>query len=191
MKLVVCVTGASGAVYARRLLSLLDSRVASPDLGPGVESPLRVDWVASRYAEQVWETELGVPVPDYPALTRWPRHDFSAPFASGSSAPDAVIVIPCSVTTLARIAHGIGEDLIARVADVALKERRRLILVVREAPLSLVHLRNMLAITAAAQPTPERTSMASSGQFSPQAPHSMQASRSTIRALRSSTTKTA
>jgi hypothetical protein len=76
-------------------------------------------------------------------------HDFSAPFASGSNAPDAVVLMPCSMSALARVAHGGGDDLLARACEVALKERRRLILVVRETPLSLVHLRNMVAATEA------------------------------------------
>src|SRR5690606_2477539 len=82
-------------------------------------------------------------------LRRWDRGDFAAPFASGSNAPDAVLVMPCSMSALSRVAHGGGDDLAARACEVALKERRRLVLVVRETPLSLVHLRNMVAATEA------------------------------------------
>jgi 4-hydroxy-3-polyprenylbenzoate decarboxylase len=143
VKLVVAVTGASGAIYARRTLELLAKQVAAGD-------SLTVDWVSSSTAAQVWASELGEPLPSsIAALRRWDRHDFRAPFASGSNAPDAVIVMPCSMSTLARVAHGGGDDLIARACEVALKERRRLILVVRETPLSLVHLRNMVAATEA------------------------------------------
>jgi polyprenyl P-hydroxybenzoate/phenylacrylic acid decarboxylase-like protein len=143
LKLVVAVTGASGAIYARRTLELLAAQVAEGDA-------LEVDWVSSSTAPQVWEAELGEPLPSTIAsLRRWDRLDFRAPFASGSNAPDAVIVVPCSMSTLARVAHGGGDDLIARACEVALKERRRLILVVRETPLSLVHLRNMVAATEA------------------------------------------
>jgi polyprenyl P-hydroxybenzoate/phenylacrylic acid decarboxylase-like protein len=143
MRLVVAVTGASGAIYARRTLSLLAKQVAQSDA-------LAVDWVCSSTAAQVWEAELAEPLPSTIAsLRRWDRLDFRAPFASGSSAPDAVIVMPCSMSTLARVAHGGGDDLISRACEVALKERRRLILVVRETPLSLVHLRNMVAATEA------------------------------------------
>jgi 3-polyprenyl-4-hydroxybenzoate decarboxylase len=125
MRLVVAVTGASGAIYARRTLELLSQQVSERGV-------IAVDWVCSATSENVWETELGEPLPrSIPALRRWDRHDFAAPFASGSNAPDA------------------GEDLIARACEVALKERRRLILVVRETPLSLVHLRNMVAATEA------------------------------------------
>ena len=145
MKLVVAVTGASGAVYARRALSLLAAEVAKRG-----HAALEVDWVASNTAPEVWATELGEPMPTaLPGLRRWDRHDFKAPFASGSNAPDAVVVLPCSMANLARVAHGGGDDLVARACEVALKERRKLILVVRETPLSLVHLRNMVAATDA------------------------------------------
>jgi 4-hydroxy-3-polyprenylbenzoate decarboxylase len=143
VRLVLGVTGASGAVYARRALEHLAARAAR-------DPALQVDWVASNTAPQVWRHELGVDMPAVtPGARRWDRHDFSAPFASGSSPPDAVILMPCSMSALARVAHGGGDDLMARACEVALKERRRLILVVRETPLSLVHLRNMVAATEA------------------------------------------
>jgi polyprenyl P-hydroxybenzoate/phenylacrylic acid decarboxylase-like protein len=143
VKLVIMVTGASGAIHARRALSLLSAEVAKG-------RALEVHWVASTTAPQVWRAELGEDLPDtIEHLRRWDRLDYRAPFASGSNAPDAVIVMPCSMSTLARVAHGGGDDLIARACEVALKERRRLILVVRETPLSLVHLRNMVAATEA------------------------------------------
>lgn len=144
MKLVVCVTGASGAIYARRTLQLL-ARQAT-----GTRPDLQVHWVASANAPTVWQQELDEDMPaEIPGTRRWDRGDFFAPFASGSNAPDAVVVMPASMSTLARAAHGGGDDLIARTCEVALKERRRLILVVRETPLSLVHLRNMTAVTEA------------------------------------------
>lgn len=143
MEIVLGVTGASGAIYARRALTLLAELVAAG-------RDLTVHWVPSSTAPQVWATELGEPIPAALEHThRWDRHDFSAPFASGSNAPDAVVLMPCSMSSLARVAHGGGDDLIARACEVALKERRRLILVVRETPLSLVHLRNMVAATEA------------------------------------------
>lgn len=142
-KLVLAVTGASGAIYAKRALSLLAAEVAGG-------RALEVDWVASTTAPQVWRAELNEDLPGaIEHLRRWDRLDYRAPFASGSNAPDAVLVMPCSMSTLARVAHGGGDDLIARACEVALKERRRLILVVRETPLSLVHLRNMVAATEA------------------------------------------
>lgn len=143
LRIVLAVTGASGATYARRALALLAAEV---ERGRALE----VHWLSSTTAPQVWRAELGESLPEHvPHLRRWDRLDFSAPFASGSNAPDAVIVMPCSMSTLARVAHGGGTDLITRACEVALKERRRLILVVRETPLSLVHLRNMVAATEA------------------------------------------
>lgn len=140
MKLVVAVGGASGSLYARRLL---DALVQLNAAGAGVE----VGLCFSASGAEVWTHELG-PVPDYP-FRRWELRDFRAPFASGSAGWDAMVVVPCSAGGLARIAHGISDDLIGRAADVMLKERRKLVLVLRETPLSLVHLENMLAVTRA------------------------------------------
>jgi flavin prenyltransferase len=136
MKLVVAVGGASGAVYARRLLDTLAA-------ARGIE----VGLLFSRSGEEVWRHELGG-TPQLP-FRRWDLQDFRAPFASGSAGWQAMVVIPCSTGGLARIAHGISDDLIGRAADVMLKERRKLVLVTRETPLSLVHLENMLAVTRA------------------------------------------
>jgi flavin prenyltransferase len=139
MKLVVAVGGASGAIYAKRLLDVL--------AGPGRTPGLEVGLCFSRSGDEVWRHEIGQP-PAYP-FRRYPLDDFRAPFASGSAGWDAMVVIPCSTGGLARIAHGISEDLIGRAADVMLKERRKLVLVVRETPLSAIHLENMLAVTRA------------------------------------------
>jgi len=141
MKLVVAVGGASGSIYARRLLDALAAiRARDP-------RALEVGLCFSSAGEEVWQHELG-PVPDYP-FRRYGLRDFRAPFASGSAGWDAMVVIPCSTGGLARIAHGVSEDLIGRAADVMLKERRKLVLVVRETPLSQIHLENMLAVTRA------------------------------------------
>jgi polyprenyl P-hydroxybenzoate/phenylacrylic acid decarboxylase-like protein len=148
--IVVAIAGASGSVYPRRLLAVLAGLHAGTVPGVAARPDLDVHWVATANAAQVWQSELGSPLPEsIPGTRRWASHDFAAPFASGSSAPDAVIVAPCSMSTLARVAHGGGEDLIARACDVALKERRTLVLLARETPLSLVHLRNMVAATEA------------------------------------------
>ena len=150
-RVVVCITGASGAIYARRLLERLAlARSGGPEGGPA-RPALHVDVVASVNAPVVWAHELDEEMPAVfgPETERWERTDFAAPFASGSNAPDAVIVVPCSMSTLARVANGGGDDLIARTCEVALKERRPLVLVVRETPLSLVHLRNMVSATEA------------------------------------------
>jgi 4-hydroxy-3-polyprenylbenzoate decarboxylase len=138
VKLVVAVGGASGSIYAKRLLDVL-AKAPPPDLEVGL--------VFSSSGAEVWAHEIG-PVPDYP-FRRYGLRDFRAPFASGSAGWDAMAVIPCSAGGLARIAHGISDDLIGRAADVMLKERRRLVLVVRETPLSAIHLENMLAATRA------------------------------------------
>ena len=142
MKVVVAIGGASGSIYARRLLdSLTAIRGAHPQL------QLEVGLCFSSAGAEVWAHELGA-VPDYP-FKRYGLRDFRAPFASGSAGWDAMVVVPCSTGGLARIAHGISDDLIGRAADVMLKERRKLVLVVRETPLSQVHLENMLAVTRA------------------------------------------
>lgn len=137
MKLVVAVGGASGSIYAKRLLDVLAA-------APGERE---VALCFSSSGDEVWRHELGE-VPAYP-FKRWGLRDFRAPFASGSAGWQAMVVIPCSTGGLARIAHGISDDLIGRAADVMLKERRKLVLVVRETPLSVVHLENMLAVTRA------------------------------------------
>ena len=136
LKLVVAVGGASGAPYAMRFLEALKN---CKDVEPHV--------VFSNAAKQVWAQEIGE-LPQLP-FRAWKTHDFNAPFASGSAGFGAMVVIPCSMGGLARIAHGISEDLIGRAADVMLKERRKLILVARETPLSAIHLENMLAVTRA------------------------------------------
>jgi flavin prenyltransferase len=138
VKLLVAVGGASGSVYARRLLDVLAVRPISD---------LEVALCFSRSGQEVWAHEIGAE-PQYP-FRRYGLRDFRAPFASGSAGWQAMVVIPCSTGGLARIAHGISDDLIGRAADVMLKERRKLVLVVRETPLSLVHLENMVAATRA------------------------------------------
>jgi len=138
-RIVVAVTGASGALYARLLMQALHGWAAP-------EAELSV--VFSKNARMVWQHELGeVRLPE--SFREYAPNDFTAPFASGSSLTDTMIVCPCSMGTLGRIAHGISDGLITRGADVMLKERRRLILVVREMPYSLIHLRNMCAVTEA------------------------------------------
>jgi flavin prenyltransferase len=141
LKLVVAVGGASGSIYARRLLDTLAAlKTRDPDA-------VEVGLCFSSAGAEVWNHELG-PVPEYP-FTRYGLRDFRAPFASGSAGWGAMVVVPCSTGGLARIAHGVSDNLIGRAADVMLKERRRLVLVVRETPLSLIHLENMAAVTRA------------------------------------------
>ena len=140
MKIAVAVTGASGSIYAKTLigkLSKLSNQVTELTL------------VFSNNAKDVWFHELGNR--DYESLPfkTYDKNDFFAPFASGSAKYDAIVICPCSMGTLGRIASGFSDDLMTRAADVALKERRKLILVVREAPYSLIHLKNMTAVTEA------------------------------------------
>ena len=139
MKLVVAVSGATGAPYARRLLDFLAEH--------GAATGVSVDVVFTTPGKQVWAQEIGGP-PRHP-FKSWSNHDFTAPFASGSSQYDAMVVIPCSAGQLARIAHGLSIDLVGRAADVMLKERRKLVLVLRETPISLVHARAITQVIEA------------------------------------------
>ena len=134
MRVVVGMTGASGAVYGVTLLQVLR------DLG--VETHL----VATENGLAVLKHEIGIGADELGsyATRAHDNHDFFSPLASGSFPVDAVCVVPCSMHTLASIASGLGENLLCRAADVALKEARPLILVPRETPLSVVHLENML-----------------------------------------------
>jgi len=139
IKIAIGVTGASGSIYAKVLLERLEL------LKDQVEAGL----IFSDNAATVWQHELGNK--DYERLPFkiWDKHDFMAPFASGSSSYSALIICPCSMGALGRIASGISNDLLTRSADVMLKERRKLICVVRETPYNLIHLRNMTAVTEA------------------------------------------
>lgn len=141
MKIAVAITGASGAIYARLLLQRLEGL-----LGKGLSE---VSTVWSTNAQTVWEHEEGNRDYQNIPFKTWDKMDFYAPFASGSSSYSALIICPCSMGTIGRIAAGISNDLITRAADVMLKERRKLICVVRETPYSLIHLRNMTAVTEA------------------------------------------
>ncbi|MDD2793617.1 MAG: UbiX family flavin prenyltransferase [Sediminibacterium sp.] len=139
-KIAVAITGASGSIYAKLLL---DRLVAMKDQ---YES---VGVVMSKNAEEVWQTELGNDdYKNYP-FRFYAKTDFTAPFASGSAQYNTMIVVPCSMGTLGRIASGVSDDLITRAADVVLKERRKLILVARETPYNLIHIRNMETVTLA------------------------------------------
>ena len=139
-KIVVAITGASGSIYARQLLTkLLQAR----------EQVSELSLVITENAKQVWQTELGDESYNMPGVQTFAKNDFMAPFASGSAQYNTMIIIPCSMGTLGRIANGISDDLITRAADVMLKERRKLICVARETPYNLVHIKNMEAITLA------------------------------------------
>jgi len=139
-KVVVGVTGASGSVYAKVLFDRL------VELKEQVEE---VGVVFSTNAREVWKLELGNSDFEKLPFTIYNSNDFMAPFASGSAKYETMIVCPCSMGTMARIASGVSNDLMTRAADVILKERRKLILVPRDTPLSLIHLNNMKTVTEA------------------------------------------
>ncbi|WP_316736825.1 UbiX family flavin prenyltransferase [Pedobacter aquatilis] len=139
-KIIVAVTGASGSIYAKVLFDKLKA------LKSQIEA---VGVVMSDNAKEVWQFELGNNDYGNYDFKFYHKSDFNAPFASGSAKYDTMIIIPCSMGTLGRIAHGISNDLISRAADVVLKERRKLIAVVRDTPFSLIHINNMKAVTEA------------------------------------------
>jgi len=132
--LIIAITGASGAIYARRLLSAIPSE------------RFDVYLVASGAGKIVYELEIGQALSrDVPrGVVLWDESDFTAPFASGSFPSAGMVVVPCTMGTLGAIAAGLSQNLIHRAADVCLKERRPLVLVPRETPLSPIHLKNML-----------------------------------------------
>lgn len=139
-KIIVAVTGASGSIYAKLLLDKLNS------LSNQIE---KVGIVMSKNAKDVWKWELDNEAYSNYTFDFYEKTDFMAPFASGSAKYDTMIIIPCSMGTLGRIANGFSDDLITRSADVILKERRKLILVARDTPLNLIHINNMKAVTEA------------------------------------------
>jgi flavin prenyltransferase len=139
-KILVAVTGASGSFYAKSLLQKL--------------AQLHSQWtdlslVITDNAKFVWQTEVDTPFKNEYGATCYENNDFMAPFASGSGAYNIMIIIPCSMGMLARIASGVSNDLITRAADVVLKEKRKLICVPRETPYNLIHIKNMETITLA------------------------------------------
>lgn len=144
-RFVVGISGASGAIYAQRLLLAL------------APSPHQVEVVASRIGEDVFRQETGTALRPFVRQLHagganfkvWDHDDFYAPFSSGSQVYDAMAVAPCSAGMLGRVATGVSSDLMSRACDVFLKESRPLVLLVREAPLSEVHLQNMLTLRRA------------------------------------------
>jgi flavin prenyltransferase len=139
-KIAVAITGASGSIYARLLLQKLEQLK---------DQITELSLVMTDNAKQVWETELGDNNYNSFFAKYFSTKDFTAPFASGSAKYDAMIIVPCSMGTMGRIASGVSNDLITRGADVMLKERKKLILVIRDTPYNLVHIRNMETVTLA------------------------------------------
>lgn len=139
-KIIIGVTGASGSVYAKLLISKIQKHKDELE---------QVAFLISENAKKVWEHELKeeINIPDF--FTQYNKNDFGSPIASGSSDFDSMIICPCSMGTLGRISAGISDDLLLRAADVMLKEKRQLILIPRETPFSLIHLRNMTNLAEA------------------------------------------
>jgi flavin prenyltransferase len=138
-KIIVGITGASGSVYAQRLLQRLETLTSEIS---------ECSVVFSNSAETVIEYELNLKPHDLTTLKIYNNSDFFAPFASGSANFDTMIICPCSMGTLGRIAHGYSNDLISRAADVILKEKKKLILVPREMPYNLIHIENFKLLVA-------------------------------------------
>lgn len=139
-RIVIGVGGASGAPYAERVLSFLKEHAEECEIAPAL--------VFSRMGRLVWTDEVGRDPAEF-GFPIYGAGDLTAPFASGSAGYDAMVVVPCSSAGLGRIAHGVSSDLIGRAADVMLKEQRKLILVLRESPLSVIHMENMLTVARA------------------------------------------
>jgi 4-hydroxy-3-polyprenylbenzoate decarboxylase len=139
-KIIVAISGASGAIYAEQLLGKLSELTNQVS---------EVGMVMSKNAEAVWQTERQNRNYEKLPFKRYELNDFSAPFASGSAKFTTMIIVPCSMGTLGRIASGISNDLTTRAADVILKEKRKLICVIRETPYNLIHIRNMETVTLA------------------------------------------
>ena len=139
-KILIAITGASGSIYSNLLISKLLAIKSQWD---------ELAVVMTENAKDVWQTELGNDAYKNLPVKLHSQNDFSAPFASGSGQFNTMVLIPCSMGTLGRIANGISNDLITRAADVVLKERRKLICVARETPYNLIHIKNMETITLA------------------------------------------
>jgi len=139
-KIVLAITGASGSIYAKKLLEKLNV--------PGY-SPAEIAVVFSDTAKEIWVAETGGKYLAKDPEKEYNNSSYYAPFASGSSRFDTMIICPASMGTIGRIANGTSDDLIVRAADVMLKERRRLIVVPREAPYNLIHIENLRTLTLA------------------------------------------
>jgi len=139
-RVIIAITGASGSIYAQKLLERL-SDLKNP--------PQEIAVIFSDTAKQIWEYETGMKFRKKAPANEYKNNNFFAPFASGSSDYDTMIICPASMGTAGRIANGVSDDLICRAADVILKERRKLIVVPREAPYNFIHIRNMETLTLA------------------------------------------
>jgi len=139
-KIIIAVTGASGSIYAEKLMETV---------GMMENAPAEVAVVFTSNAEDIWQHELGRSLKAVSPFVVYDNKDFNAPFASGSSRFDTMIICPSSMGMMGRIASGVADDLVTRAADVMLKERRKLIIVPRETPYNLIHITNMKLLTEA------------------------------------------
>jgi 4-hydroxy-3-polyprenylbenzoate decarboxylase len=138
-KIILAITGASGAIYPFKILETLHN----------INAQVEIAVVFSDTGKEIWKSEIGSVFHNEGAAKEFENNSYFAPFASGSSQYDTMIICPASMGTMGRIANGTSEDLITRAADVMLKERRRLIIVPREAPYDLIHINNMKTLTLA------------------------------------------
>jgi 4-hydroxy-3-polyprenylbenzoate decarboxylase len=139
-KVVLAITGASGSIYAYKLLNRLHE----------LQAPIEeIAVIFSDTGKEIWNAEIGSEFHNEGSAKEYDNDTYYAPFASGSSQYDTMIICPASMGTMGRIANGTSDDLIARTADVMLKERRKLIIVPRETPYSLIHINNMKTLTLA------------------------------------------
>ncbi len=136
--IVIAITGASGSIYAKNIINKLI-----------INKDIKLSLIISDEAKKVCAYELGEDFLDNLSCRKYNNDNFFAEFASGSAAPDALMVIPCTAGTMGRIANGTSDNLICRTADVVLKERKKLVLVLRETPYNLIHIKNMERITLA------------------------------------------
>lgn len=138
-KIIIAVTGASGSIYAEKLLTDIVRY-----------SDFKLTLIFSETGKKVWDYELGKNMPmENERIRIFDNQNYFAPPASGSANYDYMVIVPCSMGTLGRIAHGTSNDLISRSADVMLKEKKKLILIPREMPYNLIHLRNMTTLSEA------------------------------------------
>lgn len=138
-RIILAITGASGSIYAYKILEKLHI----------IEARVEIAVIFSETGKEIWESEIGSKFHAEGAAKEFDNRSYNAPFASGSSQYDTMIICPASMGTLGRIANGTSDDLISRSADVMLKERRRLIIVPRETPYNLIHINNMKSLTEA------------------------------------------
>jgi 4-hydroxy-3-polyprenylbenzoate decarboxylase len=147
-KILLGITGASGQIYASKMMEVvraINGEFSGSGNGSAAGMGIRLDLVFTDTAKVVWEDELGVPAP----ANALDNNSYYHPYASGSNAADVMIIMPCTMGTIGRIASGATSDLLTRAADVMLKERRPLIIVPRETPFNLIHLRNLTTLAEA------------------------------------------